>query len=124
MLTGLCSALYLRESSSGHPEEVPPPSTDAGLYIHTRGGAVTKVSIPKDALAFQTGEALELCTGGRLRATPHLVKAGAWTPEAATISRETFALFMQPDTLQALDEKETFGEFSKRIFAKHYDGTM
>lgn len=34
---------------------------------------------------------------------------------------ETFALFMQPDTSQVLSENDTFGSFSKRIFAKHYD---
>ncbi|KAG8908116.1 hypothetical protein FRB99_000144 [Tulasnella sp. 403] len=125
MLTGLCSAMYLQHgskvSASSLPVEVPPPSPDAGLYIHTRGGKVVKVSIPKHALAFQTGEALELCTAGRLRATPHLVKAGAWTPEATRVSRETFALFMQPDTSQVLTADDTFGTFSKRIFAKHYD---
>lgn len=36
-------------------------------------------------------------------------------------SAETFALFMQPDTSQVLSETDTFGSFSKRIFAKHYD---
>ncbi|KAG8982963.1 hypothetical protein FRB90_006436 [Tulasnella sp. 427] len=122
MLTGLCSALYLKKAAATDaPVEVPAPSPDAGLYIHTRGGAVKKVSIPKDALAFQTGEALELCTAGRLRATPHLVKAGSWTPEAGSVSRETFALFMQPDTSQVLTADDTFGTFSKRIFSKHYE---
>lgn len=37
------------------------------------------------------------------------------------ISRETFALFMQPDVDQQVGEKETFGEFSKRIFDVHYE---
>jgi isopenicillin N synthase-like dioxygenase len=101
--------------------EVPEPTPDAGLYIHTRGGKVTKAVIPNDALAFQTGEAVELCTGGRLRATPHLVTGGSWTEAAENVSRETFVVFMQPDTSQMLSEKETFGSFSKRIFAKHYD---
>ena len=78
--------MYLRRSANG-VQEVGPPSPDAGLYIHARGGEVTKVSIPKGALAFQTGEALEICTEGRLRATPHLVKAGSWTPNAADTSR-------------------------------------
>jgi len=82
---------------------------------------VTRAVIPPDALAFQTGEALELCTAGRLRATPHLVSGGSWAPEAEKISRETFVVFMQPDTSQALSAGETFGSFSKRIFAKHYD---
>lgn len=122
MLTGLCSALYLKKDNPNDPAvEVSAPSLDAGLYIHTRGGEIKKVSIPKDALAFQTGEALELCTAGRLRATPHLVKAGSWTPAAALVSRETFALFMQPDTSQVLSANDTFGTFSKRIFSKHYD---
>jgi len=123
MLTGLCSAMYLKEpeSPSGGPIEVKEPSPDAGLYIHTRGGSVTKGVIPEDALAFQTGEALELCTAGRLRATPHLVAGGSWTPGSEKVSRETFALFMQPDTSQVLSEGETFGSFSKKIFAKHYD---
>jgi hypothetical protein len=30
---------------------------------------------------------------------------------------------MQPDTKQALTDKETFGDFSQRIFAEHYDST-
>lgn len=123
MLTGLCSAMYLRHSETGEalPTIVPPPASDSGLYIHTRGGEIKKISIPKDALAFQTGEALELCTAGRLRATPHLVKAGARVEGAGVVSRETFALFMQPDCEQVLSENETFGSFSKKIFAKHYD---
>ncbi|KAG8890797.1 hypothetical protein FRB98_004842 [Tulasnella sp. 332] len=130
MLTGLCSAMYLKHQTSFPPspsdvvEEVPSPSPDAGLYIHTRGGEVKKASIPPDALAFQTGEALELCTAGRLRATPHLVSPGSWTAGADEISRETFALFMQPDTSQVLSEEETFGSFSKRIFSKHYDAPV
>lgn len=80
---------------------------------------MTKVSIPVDCLAFQTGEALELATAGKLRATPHCVRVGV-APGAENISRETFALFMQPDTEQQLSEKENFGQFSKRIFDEHY----
>lgn len=80
---------------------------------------MTKVLIPVDCLAFQTGEALELATGGKLRATPHCVRVGA-APGAEKISRETFALFMQPDVEQQLSETETFGQFSKRIFDEHY----
>ena len=78
------------------------------------------MTIPPDCLAFQTGEALELATAGRLRATPHCVRVGAGT-DAEYVSRETFALFMQPDVNQRISETETFGEFSKRIFNDHYD---
>ncbi|KAG8968444.1 hypothetical protein FRC03_007386 [Tulasnella sp. 419] len=123
MLTGLCSAMYLRHREGSPPLTVPPPSADSGLYIHTRGGEVKKVAIPKDALAFQTGEALEICTAGRLRATPHLVKAGKPTIDTGIVSRETFAVFMQPNVDKVLSEDDTFGSFSRKIFAKHYDGT-
>ncbi|KAJ7770864.1 Clavaminate synthase-like protein [Mycena maculata] len=119
LLTGLCSAMFLREGESG-PETVPSPSPSSGLYIRTRGGDLTKVSIPVDCLAFQTGEALEVATGGTLRATPHCVRAGAGAP-ADQISRETLAVFMQPDVDQSLSSSCTFGEFSKKVFDEHYD---
>ncbi|KAL4069426.1 Clavaminate synthase-like protein [Scleroderma citrinum] len=117
LLTGLCSAMFLREVDGKEPIVVRSPSPESGLYIRTRGGEVTKVSIPEDCLAFQTGEALELVTSGKLRATPHCVHIGAG---AEGISRETFALFMQPDADQKLSDTETFGQFTKRILADHY----
>ncbi|KAF9458723.1 Clavaminate synthase-like protein [Collybia nuda] len=119
LLTGLCSAMYLQEGE-GDPKIILPPSPESGLYIRTRGGDLTKVSIPTDALAFQTGEALELATGGKLRATPHCVRVGS-SSDAEKISRETFALFMQPDTHQRLSGTKTFGQFSKQVFDEHYD---
>ncbi|OCH96691.1 Clavaminate synthase-like protein [Obba rivulosa] len=119
LLTGLCSAMFLRQQPGGDPAVVPPPSPTSGLYIRTRGGALTKVSIPADCLAFQTGEALELATAGKLRATPHCVRVGAGEG-MEEISRETFALFMQPNTDQQLMATETFGQFSKRVFDEHY----
>jgi isopenicillin N synthase-like dioxygenase len=94
------------------------PSATSGLYIRTRGGKLTKVSIPPDCLAFQTGEALELATNGRLRATPHCVRVGG--SGAEEVSRETFALFMQPDIDTKIGPHETFGSFSKRVFGEHY----
>ena len=111
--------MYLHQEPSGPPTVVKAPSPASGLYIRTRGGALTKVSIPEDCLAFQTGEALELGTAGKLRATPHCVRVGA-AKDAHKVSRETFALFMQPNTEQQLSESENFGQFSKRIFKEHY----
>ncbi|KAM5532185.1 hypothetical protein V8D89_014141 [Ganoderma adspersum] len=128
LLTGLCSvrsslfswlAMYLHKEPTGEPTVVQSPSPTSGLYIRTRGGDLTKVSIPTDCLAFQTGEALELATAGKLRATPHCVRVGA-APDAEKISRETFALFMQPNVDQQLSATENFGQFSKRIFDEHY----
>jgi isopenicillin N synthase-like dioxygenase len=112
--------MFLREGEGSEPAVVPSPSPASGLYIRTRGGELTKVSIPANCLAFQTGEALEIATGGKLRATPHCVRAGS-SLEASKISRETFALFMQPDTSQQLSPSQTFGEFSQRVFDEHYD---
>ncbi|KAF5375117.1 hypothetical protein D9758_000027 [Tetrapyrgos nigripes] len=120
LLTGLCSAMFLKEGKAGEePTVVPSPSPASGLYIRTRGGELTKVSIPVDCLAFQTGEALEVATGGKLCATPHCVRVGA-SRQATDISRETFALFMQPDIDQLLSPSVTFGQFSKKVFDDHY----
>jgi isopenicillin N synthase-like dioxygenase len=112
--------MFLREGLNSEPIVVSSPSPESGLYIRTRGGDLTKISIPPDCLAFQTGEALELATAGRLRATPHCVRVGAGEG-AEGISRETFALFLQPDTHQRISPTETFGIFSKRIFDEHYE---
>jgi hypothetical protein len=30
---------------------------------------------------------------------------------------------MQPDVETQIEEKETFGQFSKRVFEEHYEGT-
>jgi hypothetical protein len=137
LLTGLCSAQYL----SPTPNPTSPPSFDevspnpkAGLYIYPRqrlspeqsekeiglalkgksSVAPVKVSIPKDCLAFQTGEALSVLTQGRLSATPHFVASGRQSS-----SRETFAFFLQPDVGDDLGG-ETFGEFTKRVLKRHY----
>jgi isopenicillin N synthase-like dioxygenase len=112
--------MYLREESDSEPTIVPSPSPASGLYIRTRGGDLTKVSIPEDCIAFQTGEALEVATSGRLRATPHCVRVGGGEG-SEKISRETFALFMQPDTDKLLSPTLTFGQFSKQIFDEHYE---
>lgn len=137
LLTGLCSAQYL--SSTASPTSPPTfaevcPNPRAGLYIYPRqrltpeqsekeiGLALkgkssvppVKVSIPKDCLAFQTGEALSVLTGGRLSATPHFVASGKQES-----SRETFAFFLQPDVGDDLGG-ETFGEFTKRVLKRHY----
>lgn len=138
LLTGLCSAVYLDPTPTPHtsPAEFAEvsPNPKAGLYIYPRqklsaeqsekeiGLALrgqssvppVKVSIPKDCLAFQTGEALSVLTQGRLSATPHFVASGRQAS-----SRETFAFFLQPDVGDSLGD-ETFGEFTKRVLKRHY----
>ena len=126
LLTGLCSAMYLsnpNDPKSAEPTIVPSPSPSSGLYIRTRGGELRRVAIPVDGLAFQIGEALELATDGSLRATPHCVRVGR-EAGATGVSRETFALFMQPDVHRQISAKQTFGQFSKRVFAEHYEAMM
>ncbi|KAL1661915.1 hypothetical protein GGF50DRAFT_129108 [Schizophyllum commune] len=125
LLTGLCSAVYLAEDpKTGEVTVTASPSPDSGLYIRTRGGDLTKVAIPSDCLAFQTGEALEVATGKKLRATPHCVRVGQVpsTPDGTKISRETFALFMQPNVNEQLSPTQNFGQFSKAVFSEHYEG--
>ncbi|PPQ67417.1 hypothetical protein CVT25_005996 [Psilocybe cyanescens] len=119
LLTGLCPAMFLRRNSDGSNEIVDSPSPTSGLYIRTRGGQLVKVSIPEGCLGFQTGEALEIATDGRLLATPHCVNVGSFSG-SDEISRESFALFMQPNTDQYLSSDMTFGQFSKKVFEEHY----
>jgi hypothetical protein len=141
--------MYLFHPSSAvgvDPLGVPAPTASAGLFIHTRAGKTVKASFPADCLAFQTGEALQLLTEGRLQATPHFVAAGSdgtilssvrqvildkiaeddeWKGVTeGTISRETMAVFLQPDIQAKLSDSETFGQFTKRILEEHYEGSM
>jgi isopenicillin N synthase-like dioxygenase len=115
---------------------VPCPDPAAGLHVRTRGGAVVRVAIPPEQLAFQMGEAMQVHSGGLLRATPHCVRAAAAAGGAAGVSREAFALFLQPGVAEPMDAPPgvgpaavavgqwspglTFGEFSDRTFAKYY----
>lgn len=125
LLTGLCSAMYLaKDPATGEATITSSPSPESGLYIRTRGGDLTKVAIPSDCLAFQTGEALELATGKKLRATPHCVRVGQVisSADAPKVSRETFALFMQPNVNEQLSPTQNFGQFSKAVFSEHYEG--
>jgi hypothetical protein len=113
LLTALCPAMFLFTPSDRgegvEPLSIPSPSPTSGLYIKTRSGKQVKAVIPPDCLAFQTGEALECMSQGRLRATPHAVRAGSGIGTEVkellrqkgfldgTVSRETMAVFMQPD---------------------------
>jgi len=68
------------------------PDPEAGLYIKNRHGDVVKVGIPRDCLAFQTGEALERITRGKFKAVPHFVR-GARASMAPGVARNTIAVF-------------------------------
>ncbi|KAF9583879.1 hypothetical protein BGW38_008248 [Lunasporangiospora selenospora] len=126
-LTGLTSAMYIDESKIATEGlvEIACPDPDAGLYIRNRGQKIVKASIPRDHLAFQTGEALQLVTKGLLAATPHCVR-GATAPEQdplrySTLARNTFAVFMQPSLETVVtDEGANFGQWTKEILDRYY----
>jgi len=90
-LTGLIPAMYV--TKEGNPTDNPDPHS--GLYVRSRTGNVVQVKIPAHHLAFQIGETAQIHSGGVLQATPHCVRA-AQGDKARGISRETFAVFMEP----------------------------
>lgn len=136
-LTGLCSAIYVNESAclpsssssktDMQPSSLPilptlasPPDPDTGLYIHARDSSITKVSIPHDCLAFQTGEALQVITGGKFRAVPHFVRAAGRSTGELKIARNTLAVFTQPGLKELVDREKgiTFGDFSREVVGR------
>lgn len=120
-LTGLTSAMFLNEVSPPPLIELPTSSDPrAGLYIRSRTDQIVKVNIPKDCLAFQTGEALQSITRGKFRAVPHFVK-GAKGGEGR-IARNTLAVFTQPNLGEVVeaDSGKVFGEFAREVVERTY----
>jgi isopenicillin N synthase-like dioxygenase len=76
------------------------PGPEAGLYIKSRNGQVVHVSLPQGSLGFQIGETSQIHTGGILQATPHAVRGCRGDTK---ISRESFAVFMEPEIDGAVD---------------------
>lgn len=128
-LTGLTSAMFVDEAdqppqlddNAFHPlkELDAPPDPNAGLYIHSRAGNVVKVKIPRDCLAFQTGEALELITKGKFRAVPHFVR-GAAAGKGGKVARNTLAVFTQPNLWEMVDETRDFAAFARGVVEKNH----
>ncbi|GAA6012597.1 hypothetical protein JCM10207_009052 [Rhodosporidiobolus poonsookiae] len=149
LLTVLCPSMYLFHPAAASdpslkPLVIPAPSPSTGLFISTRAGKVIQAKIPEDCVALQTGETIQLLTSDRLAATPHFVNATASTlgkkaleaierqkaaepatwgkVESGTVTRETLAVFLQPNHDEVVSTSgETFGEFSSRVFKRHYD---
>ncbi|CUS10648.1 unnamed protein product [Tuber aestivum] len=128
-LTGLTSAMYVDEGSLtldisqgvDLPELESVPDPDSGLYVKDRKGGVVKVGIPRDCLAFQTGAALEAITEGKLKAVPHFVR-GCRASKAAGVSRNTIAVFTQPNLWEKIDKDRDFATFAREIVAKITEG--
>jgi len=70
-----------------------------GLHIKSRSGKIHRVAIPDpdSTLAFQVGETTQIVTGGVLQATPHAVHQ-----VTTGLSRESMAVFMEPEYWQIL----------------------
>ncbi|KAH8649421.1 hypothetical protein BGZ60DRAFT_422290 [Tricladium varicosporioides] len=138
-LTGLTSAMFINEtkqipcipmSYAYNPRYLPTlaeldrsPDPSAGLYIVSRSGTTTQVKIPRDCIAFQTGEALERITKGKFKAVPHFVKGvrPGVGDEEGKIARNTLAVFTQPNLGEVIDSEMdlTFGEFARGIVEKN-----
>lgn len=90
-LTGLVPAMYIDAAG----REIPNPDPEAGLYIRSRNGQLVRAVMPPggSSLAFQIGETAQIHSGGLLQATPHAVRGA----EAPGVTRETFAVFMEPN---------------------------
>lgn len=127
-LTGLTSAMFVDEEQHNPkleglfqalPELDKSPDPKAGLYIRSRTGETTKVSIPRECLGFQTGEALEVITKGQFRAVPHFVR-GANSGTAGSVARNTLAVFTQPNLWEKVDDTRDFATFAKQIVEKNH----
>ncbi|KAK4672846.1 hypothetical protein QC763_106620 [Podospora pseudopauciseta] len=140
-LTGLTSAMFVDEAKTpavapafeqtladSKPLKLAPlPELDAspdpasGLYIKSRTGQTVQVKIPRDCIAFQTGEALERITEGKFKAVPHFVRGARASMSDGRIARNTLAVFTQPNLGEEVDMEQhiTFGEFARGIVAKN-----
>ncbi|ATY63672.1 hypothetical protein A9K55_007358 [Cordyceps militaris] len=135
-LTGLTSAMFIDEtqtdtsvpSTTATDSSLPtltelPASPDpgAGLYIKSRTGETFQVKIPRDCIAFQTGEALERITAGKFKAVPHFVRGVKASVSSGRIARNTLAVFTQPNLGEEVDIEQhlTFGEFARGVVTKN-----
>ncbi|KAM0455350.1 hypothetical protein ACHAPV_000648 [Trichoderma viride] len=139
-LTGLTSAMFIDEKqvdpavpsaadlTSLTGASLPPleelsasPDAAAGLYIKSRTGETVQVKIPRDCIAFQTGEALERITAGRFKAVPHFVRGVRASVSDGRVARNTLAVFTQPNLGEEVDIEQhlTFGEFARGVVTKN-----
>ncbi|PBP25866.1 hypothetical protein BUE80_DR003158 [Diplocarpon rosae] len=141
-LTGLTSAMFINETRqvpavpmtySYNPRFLPTlaeldssPDPTAGLYIQSRSGETVQVKIPRDCIAFQTGESLERITKGKFKAVPHFVRGvrpgmAGGENGGGRIARNTLAVFTQPNLGDLVDLAQdlTFGEFARGVVEKN-----
>lgn len=88
----------------------------SGLHVKNNEGYKVKVIIPEDCLALQVGAVLEAATGGWLKAHRHFVNVDS---SMMGVSRETFALFMQPDIDQIVGPSQTYSKLVRHLAQQH-----
>jgi len=82
----------------------PKPDDESGLYLRTRPseenprGEMLQGKAPAGCIVAQVGQQLEILTGGRFLATPHVIKA----PRATDYSRVSMAHFIHLHSQQLL----------------------
>lgn len=86
--------MYLPAGATAAADEAPNPDPRSGLVVRRRGGAVVPVRSHPGQVMFQAGLALQVLSGGRLRATQHAVLAPQHAQHGLT--RSTFVVFCQP----------------------------
>jgi isopenicillin N synthase-like dioxygenase len=93
--------------------QVAAPDIDAGLYLRTRSGRKVRGTAPKGAIVIQVGQQLEILTGGKLLATPHVVTA----PSAPGFTRCSAAHFVH---MHAHEMVRPLPEFASREAVTSY----
>ena len=125
VLTGLTSAMFVDESQNSSDQDLKVayqeleacPDQAAGLYIRDRKGSLVQVKIPRDCIAFQTGETLQIVTKGNFKAVPHLVQ-GCRPQFAPGVARNTLAVFCQPSLGERIGDKD-YATFAKETAQKY-----
>lgn len=128
--------MYMNEDE-GDENEIDCPTKESGLFIiKADTKEIVRVSIPRNALAFQIGQTLQIISGGILLATKHAVMGVPPShPAARTSSRSTFAVFLEPNWdapmttpagredltgVKQFRPNTTFGQFSKDTTSLYY----
>lgn len=83
-LTSLAGDIYVNDIT-GQILDEKDVDPEAGLYVMDRSGESVRVTIPKDCMAVQIGECLQILTGGVAVATPHCVRGprAGWNPHSS-----------------------------------------
>lgn len=92
-------------------------SPDGHTYLkilNTVNGKEMFASAPSGSLIIQVGEAAQILSGGKLRATAHCVCRSS---ERTDVSRETFVVFLQPSWNKSLSSPRWFN--GERTETKH-----